>query len=137
MPEMDEDEAARKMQTIHRGRSARKALAANPAPKWKDPMTMSIKEALKKGVDGDVKVSLGRPVRILCLHDALQTKELLELSLGPLRAAAMRLAKVKLDLIFEDGPHNVSVGEARRHGLIDTAGYCRLGGRPRPRSELP
>lgn len=47
-----------------------------------------------------------RTVRVLCLHGAMMTKDILELSLGPLHVAALRLgSQLRIELICVNGPH--------------------------------
>ena len=91
--------------------------------KWKDPMQLSasggnLKMALKRGSAADVRTTIGDTVRILCLLVRVHTKDLLVLSLGPLRSEASRLGKVKLELIFANSPHITGLeawaDEARR-----------------------
>ena len=85
------------------------SLSHPEAPKkWKDPLRFDPKKGLTLGLNAHVSTHLGETVRILCLHDYLSTSGLFELGLGPLRAAATRNGKLKLELIFEDGPHVIS-----------------------------
>lgn len=64
-------------------------------------------------------------VRILCLHGAFVNKNILSMSLAPLKKAAVA-HNVKLDLIFENGPLPTPVAELA--GLLDETTLAMLGG---------
>ena len=109
--------------------------AADPTPKkWKEPLRFDLKKGLTLGIKSHVSTHLGETVRILCLHDYMSTSGLFELSLGPLRAAATRNGKLKLELLFEDGPHIMSTRDAQSTGLINTMDFARVGGDHAPKA---
>lgn len=72
------------------------------------------------------------PVRILCLHDGLTHRNLLELALGPLRVAAARTGSpgnVALTLIFENGHIVSSLRELRQTARINDLTLALVGGK--------
>lgn len=79
------------------------------------------------GVTSDPKgmPSVVPTLRVLCLHGSTLTKDLLSLSLGPLKVAA-KTAALNLELIFENGPHATKAASTVKR--LDPDTLAMLGG---------